>query len=357
MQLTLDIPYKKNNWEAHYCCEVPGANVIGIMGRSGSGKSTLLRLISGLEPLTIGTLSFQGEQWLSHRKSTKPQLRNIAYVTQECLLFPHLSIAKNLQLASKKTRLSASEQMDLLTKTGVVKWLLKKPNELSGGQRQRVALVQAMIQTPKLLLCDEPLSALDTHSRYELISIIKTFISQHKIAMIYISHSDSEIQTLTDHCLIIDNGEIVQSDKTEVIFSPSFSTQHLAYCNTTTTLPFTVKGWKNDEKLIELNLADLTNKDCQPLVYLASKTPSFDNVLHCEISANDVVLSKEVIRQSCLENYFIGEFASAVENDVNYTMCVSVAGHNIYAITSKRAYKNLTISEGDRLYVYFRFKR
>lgn len=187
----------------------PG-ELLALTGPSGSGKTTVLRIFAGLENHAKGQLVFQGEVWQdsSKRIFLPPQQRSIGVVFQDYALFPNMNVVQNLRFALPKAADGALieellEVMDLQDLRNAL------PFELSGGQQQRVALARALVRRPKLLLLDEPLSALDTRMREHLQTYILELHQRYALTTLLISHHPEEIQRLADRVLMMEKGKIV----------------------------------------------------------------------------------------------------------------------------------------------------
>lgn len=187
----------------------PG-ELLALTGPSGSGKTTVLRILAGLENRAKGQLVFQGEVWQdsSKRIFLPPQQRSIGVVFQDYALFPNMNVVQNLRFALPKAADGALieellEVMDLQDLRNAL------PFELSGGQQQRVALARALVRRPKLLLLDEPLSALDTRMREHLQTYILELHQLYALTTLLISHHPEEIQRLADRVLMMEKGKIV----------------------------------------------------------------------------------------------------------------------------------------------------
>jgi molybdate transport system ATP-binding protein len=189
----------------------PAVGVTAMFGPSGSGKTTLLRCIAGLE-LASGMLQVNGEIWQDDTHNLPTHKRQLGYVFQEASLFPHLSVRANLDYGLKRTPL-AERKVKL---EQVVEWLglshlinRGDPASLSGGERQRVAVGRALLTSPRLLLMDEPLSALDTASKQEILPYLETLHRELKIPVLYVSHSLDEVSRLADHLVAMDKGRVI----------------------------------------------------------------------------------------------------------------------------------------------------
>ncbi|MBL4580891.1 MAG: ATP-binding cassette domain-containing protein, partial [Gammaproteobacteria bacterium] len=177
---------------------VPGRGVTAVFGPSGCGKTTLLRAIAGLEPETTGSLSVNGQQWLGASGRRAVEQRRVGVVFQVPSLFPHLTVQENLLYGRKRlTKVTKPiETNELIASLEIEKLLQRYPRGLSGGEKQRVALGRALLAEPKLLLMDEPLSALDQDSRGKLMSLLEKFLQEIDIPVFYVTHSSEEVARL-----------------------------------------------------------------------------------------------------------------------------------------------------------------
>lgn len=191
--MNLDIDLKINKGE-----------FVALSGLSGSGKTTLLRILAGLENAT-GTLKIDNEYWLNEKYSKDSQRRDIGFVFQDYALFPNFTVLQNLLYVKKDKELAKH----LLDMTDMYELKDRYPNSLSGGQKQRVSLCRALMNKPKLLLMDEPLSALDPQMRTKLQNEILTLHKEFNTTTIMVSHDPSEMYRLASRVLVLDYGKIV----------------------------------------------------------------------------------------------------------------------------------------------------
>ncbi len=191
----------------------PAVGVTALFGPSGSGKTTLLRCIAGLERAQ-GKLQVKGETWQDETTFVPTHKRPLGYVFQEASLFPHLSVRANLEYGLKRT--PPGERKVPLEQ--VVEWLgLSRlfergdPARLSGGERQRVAIGRALLTSPRILLMDEPLSALDTNSKQEILPYLERLHRELNSPLLYVSHAMDEVARLADHLVLLDKGTVIAS--------------------------------------------------------------------------------------------------------------------------------------------------
>jgi molybdate transport system ATP-binding protein len=196
----------------------PG-ELVTLYGPSGAGKTTILRMLSGLAAPDEGTISVNGETWYDseRRIDLKPQVRNVGIVFQDYALFPNMTVQENLAYALNKNQ-PAKIVFELLELMELSSLASKKPGVLSGGQQQRVALARAIVRKPKILLLDEPLSALDTTLRLKLQDYIIMAHRQYHLTTILVSHDIIEVIRLSQNVFLIEDGRIVkQGPPTDVL--------------------------------------------------------------------------------------------------------------------------------------------
>jgi molybdate transport system ATP-binding protein len=184
--------------------EIKEGEFIALTGQSGSGKTTLLRILAGLED-AAGIVQIGNDIWLDGKKALAPQKRKIGFVFQDYALFANMSVEDNLLYVQKDRKLVKH----LLEITELLQLKKRLPNSLSGGQKQRVSLCRAMMNRPKLLLMDEPLSALDPAMRSKLQNEILLLHKEFGTTTIMVSHDPSEIYRLASRVLVLKLGHII----------------------------------------------------------------------------------------------------------------------------------------------------
>ncbi len=177
---------------------------VSIRGKSGSGKTTLLRIIAGLEK-SEGEIKVFDEIWQDKKTFLPPQKRSVGFVFQDYALFPNMNVLENLLYVNNDKNFA----LELLEMVGLINLKDRYPHTLSGGQKQRIALIRAIIKKPKILLLDEPFSALDSKMREKLQNDLKLIHKKFNLTTIMVSHLPSEIYKLSDKVIHIENGNIV----------------------------------------------------------------------------------------------------------------------------------------------------
>ena len=192
----------------------PAKGVTALFGPSGCGKTTVLRCIAGLQRLADGLCVVGGDVWQDRDGAFLPTYRRpLGYVFQEASLFPHLSVRRNLLFGAPRRdggvghgRIAFDEVVELL---GVKALLDRSPAKLSGGERQRVAIGRALLSQPKLLLMDEPLSALDRATKDEIMPFLERLRDRLALPIVYITHSIAEVERLADHIVLMEKGRVI----------------------------------------------------------------------------------------------------------------------------------------------------
>ena len=194
---------------------LPGSGVTVLYGPSGSGKTTCLRAIAGLEQATSSYLSVNGQVWQDDSVGVfvPTYRRSLGYVFQEASLFPHLSMRRNLEFGMRRVpertrQVSLQHAVELL---GIRHLLDRLPEKLSGGEKQRVAIARALVTSPRILLMDEPLAALDIKRKQEILPYLERLHAELEIPVIYVSHVPEEIARLADHVVILEYGQVIAS--------------------------------------------------------------------------------------------------------------------------------------------------
>ena len=195
--------------------DLPGRGVTALFGPSGCGKTTCLRAMAGLERAPGGYLQINDEVWQDDQQDRflPTHERPLGYVFQEASLFAHLTVRGNVEYGMKRVpqaqrRVSLPQALALL---GIAHLMDRKPGTLSGGERQRVGIARALATSPRLLLLDEPLAALDAARKSEILPYLERLHSQLDIPVVYVSHAQDEVARLADHLVLLDAGRVVAS--------------------------------------------------------------------------------------------------------------------------------------------------
>jgi molybdate transport system ATP-binding protein len=266
-----------------------------LFGPSGAGKSTVLRCIAGLERLTAGRIVFDGDDWTK----TPPQKRPIGFLFQEYALFPHLRVRDNIGYAVRNSR-GAVEAVEQVASMLRVNDLLDRwPSELSGGQQQRVALARALARKPRLLLLDEPLSALDAATRDHVRSELGRLLRTLGIPAIVVTHDWVDALTLGDQMLVMSAGRILQTGQPQEVFARPQHREVAAAVGVETVVAGRIEGREGGIALLRAGSGKLAAAD-----------PGGEDLdFYVCIRGEDVTLEKGRAEQSSARNHLRGTVA------------------------------------------------
>ncbi|MCF6754083.1 molybdenum ABC transporter ATP-binding protein [Pseudomonas stutzeri] len=324
---------------------LPGRGVTALFGHSGSGKTTLLRCIAGLERAAQGRLAVDGEVWQDAGCWVPPHKRPIGYVFQEASLFAHLTVLGNLRYGLKRIsgtqRVSLDHAIELL---GIGHLLDRKPDRLSGGERQRVGIARALAVSPRLLLMDEPLAALDLKRKQEILPYLERLHDELSIPVLYVSHSPDEVARLADYLVAMEGGKVLSAGS-------------LANTLTRLDLPFqlgedagavldaTVGAVDKDWHLARVDFAGGSLWARDQGLFVGRR-------VRVRVLARDVSLASEP-GTSSIQNVLRGQ-VDAIGDDEHPGLClvrVTVGEIVLLARLTKRAAALLGVSQGQALWV------
>jgi molybdate transport system ATP-binding protein len=324
---------------------------VGIFGRSGSGKSTLVSLLAGLLEPDSGEILLDGECLFSSRRriNLRPEQRRIAMVFQQHCLFPHMNVRNNLMYGYKRCPVE-SRTVDFDTLVAVLKLeglLDRGVTNLSGGEKQRVALGRAILANPRLLLMDEPLSALDDALRFQIIPYLKSVSEQFGIPYLFISHSLVEMRLMTDSVLVFEKGSMVEQSTCEQLARNRMGHSSVGYINLlklgrpSPSAGLFAYPWGTGQILLSAGserddtMAELSSKD----IILFKQHPeaiSARNLLACSVSSLFSSGRKIGVELSCSGNRLIAEVVQDAVNELGIT-----PGSTIYAAIKASAFRTL----------------
>lgn len=226
--------FGKNPVLRNISLEIAEGEFLTILGESGSGKTTLLRIIAGFESADSGEILMAGERF----DDLPPYKRRVNTVFQHYALFPHLTVQQNvaygLQVAKLPEAEISSRVEQALTKVKMLAYAGAKPSKISGGQQQRVALARALVNRPRLLLLDEPLSALDANLRRQMQVELKSLQREVGISFVFVTHDQEEAMVMSDRIALLRFGQLEQIDAPrEIYHSPatSYTAQFIGHTN------------------------------------------------------------------------------------------------------------------------------
>ncbi|HEU4683719.1 MAG TPA: molybdenum ABC transporter ATP-binding protein [Nitrospira sp.] len=244
-------------------------SVLILFGASGSGKTTILRCLAGLERPEEGTILCNGRCWFDATKNINlpPQDRDLGYMSQDYALFPHYTVEGNV--AYGLTGLSRQEKAARVTEVlGLLQidhLAQQRPGHLSGGQQQRVALARAIARRPRLLLLDEPLSALDAPTRANLSGELRRLLQSLAIPSVVVTHDWTEALALGDYVAVIDDGRILQTGAPQEVFSRPNNADVARVVGVETVLQGSVTEMRDDLATVQVGSVSLTAVATEPI--------------------------------------------------------------------------------------------
>ncbi len=319
-----------------------------LFGPSGSGKSTTLRCLAGLEKPERGIIRFGDEIWSDAARGIflPPQRRRIGYLFQDYALFPHLRVAQNIgyglgQVAPPERRQRIEEIVALLGLTGLDD---RYPRQLSGGQQQRVALARALVCQPRLLLLDEPLSALDAPTREHLRRQLRRWLVELRMSTILVTHDPIEALALGDHVVVFEAGRVRQSGSVQQVFSAPVDLAAARIVGVDTIERGSIVQVAGGLATVQVGP--------QQLVALAPPRCSgrLDGDVYVCIRAEDVVLEKKGanLPQSSVRNHLLGHIQS-LDREGPMVRVDLDCGFPLKALLTNQAQQNMELRERDEI--------
>lgn len=201
--------------------DLPGRGTTALCGPSGAGKSTLLRCIAGLEPAVRGQLAVDDECWLDSARAVQRAAHQlpIGLVTQEPNLFAHLNVHDNLLYGRRRTGATQPSETEIVESLGLRELLGRRTQQLSGGERQRVSIGRALMRAPRLLLLDEPVSALDVASRHEVLSYLSRVLQRFDVRTLYVTHDLREAARIAGDMVWLERGRVTAHGPTAEVLT------------------------------------------------------------------------------------------------------------------------------------------
>jgi len=322
--------------------EVPleAGAVTVLYGPSGSGKTTVLRCLAGLEEPDAGFIRFGAETWADGRRSVPPQRRGIGLLFQDYALFPHLSVAENIGYALRQA--SGPARMDRVSEVArllrIEELLSRRPDALSGGQRQRVALARTLAPRPRLLLLDEPLSALDAPTRVELRSELRALLERSGVPAIVVTHDRLEAMALGDRLVVLADGGVRQVGPVHEVFSMPADLVVARVVGTENVLPAHLVERREGLVRIAVGSAHLWAVD----------PGHFQGEAYACIRAEDVVLEPEPTAATSARNELVGTVRST-SDEGPLVRVVTDCGFRLVALVTRASALRLALAPGARV--------
>ncbi len=285
MDLALDIAVRFGDFRLTLTETIGMAGVTAVFGPSGCGKSTLLRVIAGLERGAQGRVALGDEVWQGPGAFVPPERRGVAMVFQDARLFGHLSVAGNLDFAAKRAGHRAGFAADEVIRVlDLAPLMARRPGQLSGGEKQRVAIGRALLSRPRLLMLDEPLSALDAQRKAEILPYLERLAGEGRVPMLYVSHAVSEVARLATDIIVMQNGQISLRGPLADVLSDPAAVPLLGVRDAGAVLTGRVLGYDPADGLSEIGLD-------QGRLILPGQVGAVGDMVRVRVPAQDIILS------------------------------------------------------------------
>lgn len=318
--------------------------ITGIFGPSGAGKTSLLRCIAGLEKPAVGKLVVDGDTWQDSDAGLDraTHQREIGYVFQEPRLFPHLDIRDNLNFGRKRSGDKRGFEFDQVVELlGLGSLLHRRTQTISGGEAQRVAIGRALLRSPRVILMDEPVVALDAARREEVLPFIDRLHANLNVPVLYVSHNIDEICLLCDQLLIVDDGHaLVHGQLQDVLTRTDLPV--LAGDEAGSVVSATCKSYDDDYALTEVAVS--AGSLWVPGRFDASRK------LRLRLRANDISLVRERPRQSSILNLLPATVDHIQQETESSVLVHLIAGEDrILSRITRRSAADLALDSGDEV--------
>lgn len=345
MTIRVDLRLDRGGFHLAADFEVPSTGFTALFGPSGCGKTTLLRAIAGLEPAAEGVLRVGQESWQDGSQRLPPHRRPVGYVFQQPVLFAHLGVRENLSFGMQRRQRERSglEFDQVVELLGLSAMLERRVPGLSGGEQQRVAIAQALLSEPRLLLMDEPLSALDQASRSLLLPYLDEMQRELAIPVLYVSHALDEVARLTDRMVLMRDGQVVTSGEINELLT-RLDLQMAHGRNAEAVVHATVYAHDAVDQLTELRFGG-----GQLWVPRVEAPPGTG--VRLRLRARDVSLALQPVQGTSILNSFPVVVSELVDDGPAQIMVRLTAGDaTLLARVTRRSQRLLAIEPGKRLH-------
>ncbi|MDC1152576.1 molybdenum ABC transporter ATP-binding protein [Nitrospinaceae bacterium] len=328
--------------------QLPASGITVVFGPSGSGKTTLLRCLAGLEK--SGKMEIAGQVLQDENTFIPVNLRAIGMVFQESRLFPHLNVRDNLLYGYKRTPVNSRRLHleDIGRVLSLEKLFKRSIDKLSGGEKQRVALGRALLTSPKLLLMDEPLAALDAQRKTEIIPFIRKVEKELSIPIIYVTHSMSEVLQLVDTMVILKDGKVVKYGPVGKVFSDIQLREAIGDEHSGAVLDTTVLEHDTEYGITRL---DFMGQGLSVPIQDISPGQS----LRVHIHSKDVSLATQPPEGLTSVLNILKTKVRKIGENVGYSVDIELdAGRPLLATITRKSLSNLNLQPGQSIYAYIK---
>jgi molybdate transport system ATP-binding protein len=322
------------------------SGITALFGRSGSGKTLTVNALAGLARPAEGRIAIGGNVLFDSRRGIDlpPEQRRLGYVFQDGRLFPHMSVRRNLAYGMPRQAAANGIEFDhVVALLGLETFLERRPRELSGGEKQRVAIGRALLAAPRLLLMDEPLAALDSARKAEILPYIERLRDELGLPVVYVSHAMDEIVRLADTVVLMSDGRVIAVGSVESVMSRLDLRPMTGRYEAGAVLNTTVDS--HDEKFALTELAFAGRRMSVPRVEVP-----VGSRLRVRVRARDVSISLHAPQALSILNVFPGKIVEVGEDDGPQIDLLLDVGTPLWARITKRSYHELGLGVGKSVY-------
>lgn len=330
----------------------PGFTIL--FGASGSGKTTTLKSISGIVRPDAGRIAIDDDVLFdsSERVDLPIRKRGAGYVFQDLALFPHLTAIANVEfgmtsLSRSDRRRKAQAMMDALR---ISHTAARKPRDISGGEAQRVALARALAHQPRILLLDEPLSAIDEATKQGIIGDLKSINRELRLPIIYVTHSRQEAVSLGERVIVYEQGRVVASGEPISVFGTPITASIARLTGVENVFGGKVVGKSEDAGIMTIEVSDAAGS-CHIDVPFGNE--ALGEHVRVAIPSGDILLATEEPRSTSLRNRMHGTITS-IDDELNRTILRVTAGVIWSASVTRQAVSELGLSKNQRVWLAFK---
>jgi molybdate transport system ATP-binding protein len=329
--------------------DCPPGRTVALFGASGSGKTSTLRAVAGLTRPRSGRISVGGEVWLDAERGIElpPHRRSVGYVFQDYALFPHLTVLGNVAAALRHLPKAArtARAREALAKVHLTGFEERRPSQLSGGQRQRVAVARALAREPRVLLLDEPFSAVDAEVRRSLYRELVELRRALAIPIVLVTHDFREVLRFADTVAVLDGGRIVASGTVGEISSRLDLPLLAAQVEPAVAFDAVIGAKHTERGLVEIELGD--QRLLAPAVDLA-----VGSLIRVRIPAREVVLASQAPSGISIHNCLEARVASIADgpDGATVTVAVEIGRETLLAQVTRDTVARLSLAPGAAVY-------
>jgi molybdate transport system ATP-binding protein len=330
----------------------PGFTIL--FGASGSGKTTTLKSISGIVHPDAGRIAIDDDVLFDSAEGIDLPIRErgVGYVFQDLALFPHLTACANVEFGmTGRPRTVRRQRAETMMKALRISHTSeRKPRDISGGEAQRVALARALASQPRILLLDEPLSAIDEATKRGIIADLKTINRELKLPILYVTHSREEAVTLGERVIVYEQGRVVASGEPVSVFGAPI-TQSVARLTGVENI-FTARVLSKNEEAGTMSVEVSSVKGaCRVDVPFGNQ--ALNEIVTIAVPSNDILLATEELRSTSLRNRLRGRISS-IDQESNRTVVRVDAGVTWSASVTRAAVSELQLADGREVWIAFK---